>query len=61
MDKAKRKEYLLEAQRILLEERPSVYILVANYVHFTQPYVKGYQYVTIGAAQAEFAEVWLDN
>jgi len=61
LDKAKRKEYLLEAQRILIEECPSVFFMGIVNRLVTQPHVKGWYPQPLFSGNGEFAEMWLDK
>ncbi len=61
LDPAKRKEYLLEAQRLLIEESPSVFIFIPVNRVVTQPYVKAWFPQPLFAGLGEFQEIWLDK
>ncbi len=59
-DQAKRAEIYREAQRILLEDSPMVFLYAANEYEAMQKYVKGYEHYLSGS-HASFRQVWLDK
>jgi len=61
LDPAKRKEYLLEAQRLLIQDAPSVFIFKPVNNVITQPYVKAWFPQPLFAGLGEFQEMWLDK
>ncbi|MFC1465991.1 MAG: ABC transporter substrate-binding protein [Candidatus Brachytrichaceae bacterium NZ_4S206] len=59
-DQAKRAEIYREAQRILLEDSPMVFLYAANEYEAMQSYVKGYVHYLNGS-HVSFRQVWLDK
>ena len=59
-DLAKRAEIYQEAQRILLEDSPMVFLYAANEYEAMQSYVKGYEHYLNGS-HVSFRNVWLDK
>ncbi len=59
-DQAKRAEIYREAQRILLEDSPMVFLYAANEYEAMQNYVKGYEHYLNGS-HVSFRQVWLDK
>ena len=61
-DKAKRKEYLLEIQRILIDESPFVWLHTTTLTYCLQPWVRGWMPQPLFAYDPGPAEVmWLDK
>lgn len=59
-DQAKRAEIYREAQRILLEDSPMVFLYAANEYEAMQSYVKDYVHYLNGS-HVSFRQVWLDK
>jgi ABC-type transport system substrate-binding protein len=59
-DQAERAKLYREAQMILLEDCPMVFLYAANEYEAMQSYVKGYVHYVNGS-HLSFREVWLDK
>ncbi|MEI7469037.1 MAG: ABC transporter substrate-binding protein, partial [Chloroflexota bacterium] len=59
-NQAERAKIYIEAQKILLEDLPMVYLYAANEYEAMQPYVKGYTHYLNGS-HVSLREVWIDK
>lgn len=59
-NQAERAKIYIEAQKILLEDSPMVYLYAANEYEAMQPYVKGYAHYLNGS-HVSLREVWMDK
>ncbi|MBA1334435.1 MAG: Dipeptide-binding ABC transporter, periplasmic substrate-binding component [Firmicutes bacterium] len=60
-DPEKRRKMYQEAEQIVVEEAPWLFIYHYTTHQLLQPYVKGYELPSFGAYSAKYYDVWLDN
>ncbi|QSQ07741.1 Heme-binding protein A [Koleobacter methoxysyntrophicus] len=60
-DQELRRKYYQEAEEIIVEEAPWVFIYHYTTHQILQPYVKGYELPSFGAYSAKYYSVWLDK